>query len=170
MSATGGYGPFTLAAVNAESLAIDGNNVYWSTLSGSGSIAYTPLHGKSGSGTVTPLASGLNATFLAVDPTFVYYDNFKNVDGGIVGSVEKVPIAGGGVTPLVTTSNYTTGLAMDTSFVYYFDGNSLKKCPLPSCSGGPVVLAPNRISPGAIAVDSVAVYWVETETVLKVAK
>jgi hypothetical protein len=109
------------------------------------------------------LASGENASQLAIDATNVYWTSFQN------GVVRKIAIAGGSAQTLASGQARPAGIAVDSTSVYWTDFpttdiGSVMKVPL--AGGTPVVLASNQYIPYAIAVDATNVYWTAYETLM----
>jgi hypothetical protein len=173
--------PQTLAsgAGFAQCLAVDANNVYWTTLGSCpsdggvcapGSVFEVPLDG----GTPFTLASGqLTPGSITVDPTHVYWVDYGN--GTSNGAVMSVAIDGGGLVPLAQglPTNYVlngpepdlNGIAVDSTGVYFttWDGVSqgaVLKVPL--TGGTPTTLATGTF-PYGLAVNSSGVYFSDSK-------
>lgn len=73
-------------------------------------------------------------------------------------AIKTVPLGGGMVTTLVTGENGPTGVAVDSSYVYWSTvGGDIKRAPL---SGGTATtLVSNQVNPAGVAVDLDNVYW-----------
>jgi hypothetical protein len=64
------------------------------------------------------------------------------------------------------------GLAADDTYLYFtlLDGpGAIMACPLADCSN-PVALATGQYLPSLIAVDAVSVYWMNDDSLMRVAK
>ena len=123
-----GSGPVTtLGGTRANTMAIDGNNVYWSDV-GVG-IQKIPL----GGGAATILAPQGQGVQIAVDATNVYWtDNFPDAVEGY--KVNQVPIAGGTVAELADDDGFGLGgLAVSGSVIYFATPTALFRT---SPSGG----------------------------------
>jgi hypothetical protein len=112
----GGGQPATLATADVApfALAIDSQNLYWTTLGGVGTVVKQPLDG----GAPTTLASGSAPEGVVVDQDTVYFTSPGSSNDGTVSSV---PIAGGAVTTLVTGQSAPEGIALDAHNLYWVD-------------------------------------------------
>jgi hypothetical protein len=139
-------------------LALDGANVYFATSDGAVRAASkTTVDG--GAGTV--LASGQNATSIAVDANRVYWTN-----GGASGALLAAPLAGlpDGGTPTTLASPLATpsGLSLAGVNVYFAGGGNPTGfvASVPLAGGATTTLATGQTSPGTVVVDpSGDVYW-----------
>jgi hypothetical protein len=111
LDGTNQVGLVGIASANGNPLVIDANYVYWGYANGLGRA------NKDGSN-VMFLANMGTPTDIAVDSTYVYYT------AADIGSVVKVPIAGG--TPLVLANGFTgpQGISIDNTTVYFADPNN----------------------------------------------
>jgi hypothetical protein len=128
--------PFALATGESYpwALAIDGSNVYWTTLGGAiRTVAKT-------GGTPTSLATGQGYPYgIAVDGANAYW---ANTTSGVVESCAK---GGCSSTPtaLATNQGYVYGIATDGKNVYwaqYQQNGELRKCAVGGCSDTPTTL------------------------------
>ena len=150
----------------AQYIAADGTNVYWSDqdLQG-GSFVTAPA----GGGTPTVLAMDLsNPGDIVVDATNVYFANSSTLFGT---KFWKVPRGGG--TPVMVALSPDFGtyeIAVDATDIYWAAYNKIGKAPL---SGGSVTtFATGQQGAMSIAVDATNVYWLNTDggALMKLAK
>jgi hypothetical protein len=152
--------------VAPEGVVVTESAVYW--LSGVG--VFQPAVDGGAPRTVAVL-SGLGpfGGYLAADKANLYF-----IAGG---NLQRVPLGGGAVTTLTSTSGTTHGIAVDAENVYwatvndaaagYANGAIMK---LPLTGGTPVALATKQGIPTGVAADGVSVYWVDPfQGVMKVA-
>ncbi|MES1209066.1 MAG: hypothetical protein ABUS79_24270 [Pseudomonadota bacterium] len=132
----------------------DGNNC--------GSCSHACQGGGCSNGKCQPLhlASAFQPGGLAIDSQFAYWTN--NSPGNGSGSIERVPLAGGTVTPLV--SNLTGGfsllaIAVDGTSVYWVDAyaESIFKAPKGGGTATPIASG----SPGTMVLSGAFLYWTE---------
>lgn len=157
----------------AQSIAIDGVNMYWSTGAPGEmpNLLQSPLAG----GTITTLAAAAPTCIVAAGGT-VYFANGGYGNGAVL----SVPIGGGSVTTLASSgrtggAGYNTCLALDPSNAYITGYLTVPDTSgyvevVPRAGGTPTTLASTLNSPSAIAVDDTSVYWVNVDSVMKVAK
>jgi hypothetical protein len=144
--------------VSDRPIAVDANNVYFSSVDG-----VTPLYGvariaKSG-GAITILDSQHVADAIALDDTYVYYageDYTLNM-----GLIMRAPIdASAAPTTLASlTVQGTSGIAVDASYVYYTDTKANAVYRVAKSGGAPMTLAANEQTPTNIVVDASFVYF-----------
>ena len=144
-------------------VAVDASHVYW-TNSGDGTIKTAPLTGDPVT-TPTTLFSGQRfPTGLAVEAGILYWANSAD------GTINKGSVAGGAVTTLTTDSG-ASGLAVDSTHVYWTDGEDpgeVKSIPL--TGGQQSVLISGQNQPYGVAVDDTQVFWTNKgDSTLKVA-
>jgi len=164
----GGTAADLVTGTDAQYLASDGTNVYWSDFSmQGGAFVRVPV----GGGTPTVLATGLsNPGDIAVDGTNVYFANSSTLFGT---KFWKVPQ--GGATPAMvamTTDFAVYEIAVDATIIYWAASNKIGKAAL---AGGSVeTIATGQHGALSIAVDATNVYWLNTdstaEAVMKLAK
>ena len=107
----------------ADAVALDGQNVYFSTLTPSGSIVKVP---KAGGATVTLASNLASPDGLAVDATHAYFTTYDD------GQVAKVPVGGGNVVVLAFGQSSPDGIVVDATHVYWannVDGGAILKTP-----------------------------------------
>jgi hypothetical protein len=147
---------------------VDAANLYWC---GTTYIDGTPVEGVfksplNGDATATLATVSGDLAGLAIDPNYVYWVASPN--GGIGGSVMRVPIEGGDPTMVsqLDADTMVTAFAADGSNVYWTsfavdDGReSVMSAPLDG--GNPTQLAVLH-SAGGLAVDATAVYWLDSD-------
>lgn len=161
--------PVTLASSlgSPRSLTLDATHLYWANVgtldtskpSADGSIMMLPMSG----GVPTTLASAQD------DPRNIVVDR-SSVYWGTSTAIMKVALPGGTPTILVSGAERPC-LAVDDAHVYWTNalsstsGGSVWK--VPREGGTPTKLAVAQSYPGTIAVDATSVYWLTTETVMK---
>jgi hypothetical protein len=91
---------------------------------------------------------------VVVDSTHVYWASLY-----FAGVIGKVPIGGGSTTILATDQDYSYGLAVDPTSVYWTAGNSGEVRKIPLGGGTVVALSSNHYGIQGIAVDPTKVYW-----------
>lgn len=172
---------------NPQGLAVDSNNVYWSTYGGgtAGTIMKAPVAG----GSATSLAS--NQTYvgaIAIDSANVYYETGGSFP--YTHSIGRVPIAGGTPAFLTTagsgfpgTEGYFVGFAVDTTNAYFMvmadAGNNfpakLKSVALSATNTAPTLLSSGPSSSeywSMLRIDAANAYLVDqtAKSLLSVAK
>ena len=149
----GGGAPSTFYAaqdttIAIEAIAADGTDVYWTEVSPSSDHGYTSslmAMSRSGNGGPRVLASSPPATTaffgVAVDATDVYYTVESTALGG-GGGLERVPIGGGPVDPVVasTDSGWVGTVTAGATGVYWIEQSS---------DGGTYTRSLRRLAPGA---------------------
>jgi hypothetical protein len=107
----------TSNVIRALYFAVDANNVYFSDLQSAastfGSIRQVSVNNNDAVAPQTLTSNIDTPANVAVDGTSVYW-----VEGNAVGAVNKVPIGGGTVTPLLMHLTYGLGLALDGTNLY----------------------------------------------------
>lgn len=174
-SVTGGGATTLVTTDEPIGIAIDDQNLYWSTFGSNvnhlGTVAKMSLAG----GATTVLASGLATVGpIAVDANNVYWTD-------MVGGVSSVPIAGGAVSVLVPPQyaippntildDSPPDIAVDGSAVYWTSTPLDHSAPTVNrllLGGGPIdtitnvtVLATLTSQPAGLTIDASRVYWVE---------
>lgn len=178
----GGGTPTALAIAQGTPsfLAIDGNNVYWTTDdNNTGNVGQVAQSG----GTPVTLASGQPGPYgVAVYGGNVYYGI-----AGSSGSIRAVAVGGGSVVTLATSQSRPVSVAADESGVYWVDTNSTNGLVMRDTvvivsgsffdlGGAPIQLAGSQSSPFGVATDATSIYWTNqgsgglTGSVMKLAK
>lgn len=151
----------TITIYGGVAIALDDNNVYWST--GGSQVAAAPKAGLALGQLPTVLAT-LGSDLvddIAVDKHNVYFTSHGFTSGG----VHKVPKTGG-ASVLLGTSSLPKGIAVDATNVYWSDFTSINKVPI---AGGASVMLSGGEPPGyGIAVDQGKVYWMDQAEVLEI--
>jgi hypothetical protein len=157
----GGGSATTIAATGTwpQFLAIQGNTAIWASDFQVNAVAL-------GGGTPDMLVSGTVLGVFANDATYVYWS-----DGS---TIQKVPIAGGSSTPVVTGQTNIVSLGVDASSVYFATrGGALMKADL--TTGTPTQLAPYGGPPpnsftaaSDLVVDGANLYWSDGYSVRRV--
>jgi hypothetical protein len=147
----------TLASglTSPRSIRIDQANVYWSTLDASGAVMKCAKTGCNG----TPVTFGSSQNWtisIAIDGANVYWGNYTG------GEINKCALGGCGGNPsTLASSQHPWAVAADATDVYWSDliGGTIFKCGLGGCNGMPKTVVDKQKGPGAIVVDSKAIYW-----------
>lgn len=154
-----------LPAVEIRGLAGDGEKLYVTTVDGSSDDTRVQSVSLVGGAVVTLASDTAGPKFhhLVVRGGVVYFtagDYFAQE-----ASLRSVPAAGGAVSTLVSLSGLLTGLAADTTTLYYTSKGELGSpgavWKLPLGGGTPTSLAESDREPNGIAVDDSHVYWGE---------
>lgn len=90
---------------------------------------------------------------LRLDGTFVYFTHYDEI-----GSVRRVPKAGGDVETLVSASNWSETLAIDASSIYFIDDDHVSR--VPKDGGEVTVLAADQKGAGAVTWSGDHLYWI----------
>lgn len=139
-------------------LTLDATSVYWATNT---TVRRLPLNG----GGLVPLATGITGGYMiVVDATHAYYSTEEH------GTVEQVPITGGGSPEVIFTGKNTQGLAIDDTGLYIAD-QSLDA--VYHIGGGKLSsVASGQGDPMMIALTTTQVFFTDTErgTVMSVPK
>lgn len=132
-------------------LAIDATSVYF-TLAGSlGKIMKVPLAG----GTPVTLCAQPATAAIEVDAHDVYWGDLALSD-----NVGKIPIGGGTTTSLAT--GLVTGLALDSTNLYWSDGNVKGLLKVPIGGGTPSTIWTGSDAPFGLVVDATNLYWIDS--------
>jgi hypothetical protein len=158
--------------VSPDSVAVDSDNVYWSTYA-TGTVRACPRIGCD-AGVTTFVISQEYLADIAADGTNVYWATFQNYDGG-VGHVNTCPRTGcdGGVAAKLVSgaqpAGFLSGIAYDKGSGDLFFGvinNGIYKCATSGCNDSPTVVA--SLGPGFfawVALDSTNAYWGDTANI-----
>ena len=144
-------------------IVVDANNLYWSDV-GDYSVRMVPL----GGGTPTVLAAQQPyALSIAVNSNDIFI-----VNAGAQGFVAEAPFNGSGATTIVPMQ-HCFGLAVDEQNVYFGRSSSPSGAifRVPVTGGTPMMIAPSSGGAGPIAMDDVAIYWIDGRgLIMKLAK
>ncbi len=104
------------------------------------------------------LATGLDdPTVIAVGPTGVFWTTFPASDAG---AVMTCGLDGGPVTTLATETGTPSGIAANTTHVYWADESiGVQECAIGGCGAGPTLVAAGPAKD--LAIDSSSVYWIQ---------
>jgi hypothetical protein len=153
--AVGASGPPSVPAMNqsnANGVALDSANVYWTSNDGSGNalVQSAPLSG----GGISSLGSTTTAVTplgMVVNADFIYF-----VGGS---TLWQLPVTGGPVTAAWSGGSNLVGIAIDGSNVYFTDNGSGMVYSMPLGGGTVTTMATGIGGPYMIAVDSMNVYF-----------
>jgi hypothetical protein len=149
--------------------AVDSTSIYWAA-------EHAVMRMSKCGGTPTTLASGdFSPGPIAVNGTHVYWVN-PGCDARFgcfsTGSVMSAPLAGlpDGATPATLTSKQPAfgGIALDSSNVYWMNGQYLSTVMKVPLAGGAATSLASGPQSSALVVDATNVYWAGNETVMSV--
>jgi len=150
----GGGTPEMLAGDDATGVALDADNVYWS----SDVRASIFQEAKSGGERITLATGQVQPEAVAVDGSFVYWViGMPSSEPGVA----KVPIGGGSITQLAAVS-WGAKVALDDAHVYWTQvqiGDEFVA--RVSKDGGAVETIAPAQAPGGIAVDDTYLWWTD---------
>jgi hypothetical protein len=156
--AVNGGTPSVLATGNGliyhRGLVLDASYLYWGDETGIHRILKT-------GGSVQDLAADTESYSLAVDSTHVYWTR----EDWTTGQVRRALIGGGGMTTLITNLDSPSGLALDSTQLYFTEAGTGKAYHANKDGSGLASYYTASISPymaGSIAVDNTNAYWVDT--------
>ncbi|MBI5537357.1 MAG: hypothetical protein HY898_31835 [Deltaproteobacteria bacterium] len=135
---TGGANPYDIA--------VDAQNVYWSSASG---VSRAPKTG----GSPVVLTPGASANGIAIDALRVYFSD--NVEFAI----KSVPLGGGTVTTLWSGSSHPWRLTTNGTSVFFTDDSASTVNKVPTTGGAMTVIASGQTGAAGIARDSTSLYW-----------
>jgi hypothetical protein len=114
------------------------------------------------------LPNGANPTVMGTDQTTVYW--YNSTDGKLYSSARN----GNGFAAMVGNplAHAPIQLAVDASDVYWTDGTAgtVSAVPIGSAGATPLLVAGGQSGAAGIVVDSTAIYWVTSSSVMKLAK
>jgi hypothetical protein len=159
--------PFVYSQAGAAGIALDSTNIYWANNGGGGvpgSVNLVPIGG--GQTDIVQLYTGSDMpNGVAVQGGNVYFTTV-GTQGAMYadGTVSKVPIAGGAVTPLVSNEVAPWWLWVDHTSLYWTtrplpqgqDGGVRK---VPIAGGTPTTIEANLTDPRWIVADAANVYF-----------
>jgi streptogramin lyase len=144
----------------AQGLAIDATNIYWTNTNTVGRVSTCPLAGCNGAPTVLATGQAAPNAVIAIGED-VFWTNYSG------STLMRCARTGCNQTPAVhtTMSPLTAGfgrLATDGALLFFTDGGNGKvhSCPLGACAGTHATLASFQQNPWGIAVDETSIYWV----------
>lgn len=173
-------GPSNLSAGNANywAIAVDNENIYWSSLNGPATAIWKVS--KTGTG-LTTLASGLGNVVYSLNAYNgdLYWAESNYSTGN--GAIKRCPIGGGAPVTLASSNsmgagNGIRGLSADGSGVYWIQGGQSSAslpgavCKVDLTGGVPTTLVPGLADAFGLAVDGTWIYWVEYNSVRRVPK
>jgi hypothetical protein len=145
---------------NAMHVAVDANNIYWTTNARNGFVLSVPI-ASAGSVAPTVIASGQAYPYgITVAGGHVIWTNQGTSTTPPDGAIMSAPVGGGSVTTLASGEPNPWNIASDGTNVYWTDNDIsgfVKQ--LPIGGGTPITLASNEGGPYGIAVDANNVYW-----------
>ncbi len=154
------------AQPGAYGIALDSVNVYWTTAGTSangnldGTVATCPL---AGTYPCSPTVLAMGQTFprapMTVDSANVYWETFSTTSNGAVFSMPKT-----GSTPVILANVLSglQGIAVDSSYVYFSDLQTIYGVPLGGSAGPPTVLVPSASGVQFISLENAWLYWPQT--------
>jgi hypothetical protein len=160
--------------VYPAAVTLDANAIYWVDRgygSADGLVRRATLAGGGASTVVGGLSSRPNG--IAVDATHIYYATIGlgNATDGAVWVVALGTADAGAGTSIAPSQNNPTLMAVDAQNLYWTNfgttlapdagapNGSIVHCAVPTCAGGPQVLASAQSHPRGIAIDGQSVYW-----------
>jgi hypothetical protein len=138
---------------NSNSLAIDGNDLFWTNANQPGEVMTTPLAARSTTPPVALAKMRPRPTSVAVDGNALFWS-----EAGAV-----MTAARDGSNPRMVAANQTTPFAITTygGFVYWSNGsNELWRAP-EQAGDPPAMLLAAAPQPSSIAADASGLYWIE---------
>jgi hypothetical protein len=148
-------------------IAVDAANVYIGDNTDA-EVLSCPITGT----TCTPtIVVSFESNALYSDGTNLWVAAYGTATSGQIAKCPTNASCNSGTHDFATTGN-PGGIIADSTNVYWSEQNSndVLKCPIAGCGSGPVVVGAAGPTPMAVAVDSAAVYWVDSQGVRKVAK
>jgi len=141
-------------------IAVDAQNVYWTTLTSTGTVMECAV-GGCGNAPTTLVDGRPDPFIIALDATNVYWTQF-----GAGGAVAACAITGCNDVPTLFDAPSTFGqgaLVVQSGKVFWSDAttSSIYACSATACNESPTVLASNQGYVAGVAADAQNVYWVQ---------
>lgn len=150
----GGYTTIASGQTNVWGVAVDSENVYWTSQGPPAAVSKAPV----GGGAPTVLVGPGSASWITVSGGQVLYSGFGNGNGAAL--LMSVPVVGGTATTLFTPNpnNSVGAIASDGTNAYFVTTDGIVgKVPL--AGGAAVTLAATGSFIDSVAVDTTDVYW-----------
>jgi hypothetical protein len=114
-------------------------------------------------GIETVVPNLLQAGTIALDQNNVYVED----QGSTTGTVYQCPKTGC-ATPTTLGPGYATGIAVDSTSVYWndFAAGQIVKCAIGGCANSPTVIGPNQPHAEGLSYDGVNLYWAATGSLI----
>jgi hypothetical protein len=157
--------------VEASSLALDSQRVYWAERSGAGCTWGCVMAVPLGGGTPTTLTSNASTTQQGISSMASNWPDIYWTNEGVSSTVMDRSLAGGPPVTIASNQNDPLAVAVDATNVYWLSStpDALMKAPR---AGGAVteVAASPCAAQCAIAVSDASIYWIACGALMKIAK